>query len=326
MANTIIPAADAILDRPFPVLDKGAVVLMGYFGGDKDMAQSARTSYQEGTKTLQDDRDLIDYLVRNRHTSPLEMVVLRFWLKLPLFVFAHIVRHRTAVANAESGRYSVLRDEFYFPTAEELRKQDKKNRQATSLPADFEAAQRAAAMFVERAATSHADYLDMLNGFGRGEEFGIAREQARMILPQNLYVTVVWQINAHNFAHFSGLRREAHAQKETRAYADQMYSLARFVIPMMLDSWEEHVFYSTRLSRTAHVALLDVLENSTVRMSKNADGPLILKPDGLGRNADVVRGAEAFKRITEARLRPGPFRELSGSFFERKGVAHVGAD
>jgi thymidylate synthase (FAD) len=117
MAHTVVPEAETILDKEFPVLDKGFVRLVDYLGGDERVVQSARVSYGTGTKSYREDAGLIDYLLRHRHTSPFEQVILTFHVKLPIFVARQWIRHRTARVNEVSGRYSVMKDDFYLPAA-----------------------------------------------------------------------------------------------------------------------------------------------------------------------------------------------------------------
>ena len=95
-----------------PVLDHGFVGLVDHMGSDNAIVQAARVSYGAGTKQVQDDRNLIRYLMRHEHTTPFEMCEVKFHIKLPIFVMRQLVRHRTASMNEYSARYSVLTDEF----------------------------------------------------------------------------------------------------------------------------------------------------------------------------------------------------------------------
>ena len=99
MAHCIVPEAEEILDKSFPVLDKGFVRLVDYYGSDQRIVQSARVSYGEGTKTVSQDAGLIDYLLRHQHTSPFEQVVFTFHLKMPIFVARQWVRHQIGRAH-----------------------------------------------------------------------------------------------------------------------------------------------------------------------------------------------------------------------------------
>ena len=129
MAHCIVPEAEAILDKEYPVLDKGFVRLVDYFGGDQRIVQSARVSYGEGTKSVSQDGALIDYLLRHQHTSPFEQVVMTFHVKMPIFVARQWVRHRTGRMNEVSGRYSIMKEEFYVPAEDKVAPQSKDNKQ-----------------------------------------------------------------------------------------------------------------------------------------------------------------------------------------------------
>jgi thymidylate synthase (FAD) len=127
MARAMIEAAEELLDQSIPVLDKGFVRLVDYMGGDQRIVQSARVSYGAGTKTVRQDQGLINYLMKNWHTSPFEQVQLTFHTKMPIFVARQWVRHRTARLNEISGRYSVMKDEFYVPEGENIRPQSRRD-------------------------------------------------------------------------------------------------------------------------------------------------------------------------------------------------------
>ena len=242
MAHCVVSEAEAILDKEFPVLDKGFVRLVDYLGGDQRVVQSARVSYGAGTKTHREDAALIDYLLRNRHTSPFEQVVLTFHIKLPVFVARQWIRHRTARLNEISGRYSVMKDDFYVPAPEDLAKQSADNKQgrgevlpeaeAETLRAGFEAAQR----------RDYAEYSGLV-------ESGLARELARINLPLSLYTEWYWQIDLHNLFHFLELRLDSHAQKEIRLYAQTLLEITNKVAPRCCASFEEHVLGALRFSR-----------------------------------------------------------------------------
>src|SRR5438270_13823711 len=132
MPRIIVDAAEALLDKDIPVLNKGFVRLVDYMGGDDRIVQAARVSYGAGTKSFRADRGLIHYLMKNWHTSPFEQVQLTFHTKMPIFVARQWVRHRTARLNEISGRYSVMKDEFYVPNADQIRYQSGSNKQGRS--------------------------------------------------------------------------------------------------------------------------------------------------------------------------------------------------
>ncbi len=242
MAHAAVPEAEALLDRKFPVLDKGFVRLVDYLGSDERIVQAARVSYGRGTKTLREDAALIDYLMRNQHTSPFEQVVLTFHVKLPIFVARQWVRHRTARLNEISGRYSVMKDEFYVPAPETLRTQSEVNKQGRS---DETLSEDDARAVVEGLAAGQAEayarYEAML-------EKNLAREVARIGLPLSLYTEWYWQMDLNNLFRFLKLRLDAHAQWEIRQYAQVVADLTRAVAPLAYAAFERHVLSAVTLS------------------------------------------------------------------------------
>jgi thymidylate synthase (FAD) len=242
MAHCTVPEAEAILDREFPVLDKGFVRLVDYLGGDDRVVQSARVSYGEGTKTYREDAGLIDYLLRNRHTSPFEQVVLTFHIKLPIFVARQWIRHRTARLNEISGRYSVLKDDFYIPAPKDLALQSQDNKQGRSETAlnETEAA-RFREAFERGQKEAYGGYTALI-------EDGLARELARINLPLSIYTEWYWQIDLHNLFHFLELRLDPHAQKEIRLYGEVLFDITKKVAPRCCASFEEHTLRAVRFS------------------------------------------------------------------------------
>lgn len=260
MARIVVPEAEALLDVEIPVLDKGFVRLVDYMGGDQRIVQAARVSYGAGTKTVRQDRGLIHYLLKNEHTSPFEQVVLTFHAKMPIFVARQWVRHRTARLNEISGRYSIMRDEFYVPEAETLKVQSASNKQARgeeTLP-ETEAT-RVRAEMIDDQATLYRHYETML-------ESGLAREIARANLPLSLYTEWYWQIDLHNLLRFLRLRLDAHAQYEIRVYAEAMARCARAVAPLAYEAFEEHVMGSVRFSQSECAALAALLNGDKVAL------------------------------------------------------------
>ncbi|MBL8072489.1 MAG: FAD-dependent thymidylate synthase [Nitrospira sp.] len=223
MPRITTPEAEAILDKEFRVLDKGFVRLVDYLGGDSRIVAAARVSYGAGTKTVREDKGLINYLMRNDHTSPFEQVILTFHAKMPIFVARQWVRHRTARLNEISGRYSVMEDEFYVPPQEQLRRQSQNNKQARGeeeLSADVQ--ERILELLKKDQSNVYSNYEGMLND-------GLARELARINLPLSLYTQWYWQIDLHNLFHFLKLRLDSHAQYEIRAYGEVMATMAKVV-------------------------------------------------------------------------------------------------
>jgi thymidylate synthase (FAD) len=257
MARTVVEAAEALIDQEIPVLDKGFVRLVDYMGGDERIVSSARVSYGAGTKTVRQDRGLIHYLMRNWHTSPFEQVQLTFHTKMPVFVARQWVRHRTARLNEISGRYSIMKDEFYVPSPEHILPQSKDNKQGRA-GERFDAETEAA--LVERFRTEQAESY---RSYGEMLDQGMARELARINLPLSLYTEWYWQIDLHNLFHFLRLRMDPHAQYEIRAYAEAMAQCAKAVAPMAYEAFEEHILGSVTFSRAEAEALSALLSGGT---------------------------------------------------------------
>jgi thymidylate synthase (FAD) len=243
MAHCVVAGAETVLDKEYPVLDKGFVRLVDYLGGDRRVVQAARVSYGEGTKSYREDAALIDYLLRHDHTSPFEQVVFTFHVKLPIFVARQWIRHRTARVNEISGRYSVMRNEFYVPAPEDMALQSEDNKQGRS--AEALAAEEAEAVRTALETGQREAYGDYSALVGRG----IARELARINLPLSLYTEWYWQIDLHNLFHFLKLRLDAHAQREIRLYAEAIFGIAKTVAPCCCESFDRHVLGAVSFSR-----------------------------------------------------------------------------
>jgi len=266
MARISVPEADALLDKEIPVLDHGFVRLVDYLGGDARIVQAARVSYGEGTKTVREDRALIDYLLRNRHTSPFEQVILTFHVKMPIFVARQWIRHRTARLNEISGRYSVMRDEFYLPRPFEVRRQGTRNRQGSDEePLPDDARERAIEAWSADQDSIYAHYETLLDD-------GIARELARINLPLSLYTEMYWQIDLNNLFHFLRLRMDWHAQYEIRAYGDVIARLAQAVCPLAFEAFEEHELNGRTLSGSELSVVRQALDPAKLHAALEASG------------------------------------------------------
>ena len=242
MARCVVAAAEEILDREIRVLDRGFVRLVDYMGSDKRIVQAARVSYGGGTKPLRQDAGLIDYLLRNEHTSPFEQVVLTFHAKMPIFVARQWVRHRTARLNEISGRYSVMPDEYYFPALEDIAEQSRDNKQGRSTEAMEPGRAEAVREVIRRVhECSYSGYKELLDA-------KTALELARIVLPLSLYTEWYWQIDLHNLFHFLKLRLDKHAQREIRAYAKVIREIGAKVCPLAFNSFDRHILGGLRFS------------------------------------------------------------------------------
>ena len=252
MARMLVEAAEALLDKEIKVLDKGFVRLVDYMGGDQRIVQSARVSYGEGTKTFRQDRGLIHYLIRNWHTSPFEQVQLTFHCKMPIFVARQWVRHRTARLNEISGRYSVMKDEFYLPEPEHVCYQSESNKQGRSEALPESDAREVIFAMEQEQREMYANHEALLGK-------NVARELARANLPNSLYTEWYWQIDLHNLFHFLRLRMDPHAQYEIRVYAEAMAECAKAVAPLAYEAFEEHILGSVTFSKAECEALAAML-------------------------------------------------------------------
>jgi thymidylate synthase (FAD) len=271
MSHCISPAAEKILDKKFKVLDKGFIRLVDYLGNDSRIVQAARVSYGKGTKTYREDKGLINYLLRNDHTSPFEQVVFTFHVKLPIFVARQWIRHRTARLNEISGRYSVMKSEFYLPSTTDIAFQSENNKQgraSTSVPAKLQ--KKVLSILEKYQQELYGAYEDLL-------ENNIARELARINLPLSLYTEWYWQIDLHNLFRFIKLRLDSHAQMEIRAYAEVLQAIGKKVCPMAFDAFDEHVLHGVRFSKTEMAAMKNLLKSKPAGLEGKAYERLIQK-------------------------------------------------
>jgi thymidylate synthase (FAD) len=276
MGHILVPAAEEILDKEFRVLDRGFVRLVDYMGSDQRIVQAARVSYGPGTKTFREDSGLINYLLRNEHTSPFEQVVLTFHLKMPIFVARQLVRHRTARMNEISGRYSVMKDEFFVPEGEDVAFQSADNKQGRSsdhVPETVRDEVREAVMQGEQ--SSYQIYKRLV-------DLGIAKELCRIVLPLSIYTEMYWQMDLHNLFHFIRLRMHPHAQKEIRDYAEVMFRITGAVCPAACEAFSNHVLGSVRLSGKERGAVRALLDGKELPLSGREKELFLEKFQGAG--------------------------------------------
>lgn len=234
----VSPDLEKVLYQPFEVLDHGFVRVVDYMGNDDSVVQAARVSYGAGTKKVNADKALINYLLAHRHTTPFEMCEIKFHIKLPIFVARQWIRHRTASVNEYSARYSIMEDEFYIPRPEHLAAQSKVNHQGRDETKVLNAEEQKQVLKIlkDDAVKSYQHYLEMINQDTAGnpideQKDGLARELARMNLPLNCYTQWYWKIDMHNLLHFLNLRADSHAQYEIRVYAEAMLDLVKKWVP-----------------------------------------------------------------------------------------------
>lgn len=250
------PALEEILYQAIPVLDHGFIRVIDYMGDDNAIVQAARVSYGKGTKKVSEDRGLINYLLRHRHTTPFEMCEIKFHVKMPIFVARQWLRHRTANVNEYSARYSVMDREFYTPAPEHIAAQSTINNQGRGEVLTGADAERVLHYLKEDAVTAYRHYQDMLNFDDDGniideDRTSLARELARMNLPVSFYTQFYWKIDLHNFMHFLSLRADSHAQYEIRIYAEKMLDVLKAWAPITYDAFMNYKKNATHLSQKA---------------------------------------------------------------------------
>jgi thymidylate synthase (FAD) len=245
------PASDADLADALPCADLREIALgpagyvrlvdamprlvpSGSLGPEAAIVQAARVSYGAGTKAVQSDLALLRYLLRHEHMTPFEMVSLKFCICAPLFTARQWMRHRAGAFNEESARYSVIAPAFYCPSAAEVRVQSATNRQGSGVPV----APPVAAAVCDRVraayASGYAAYSEALGA-------GVARELARVVLPEGRYTTFYWAVNLRNAFGFLKLRRSPAAQDNIRAYADAVYGLLRRYCPRAIEAYDDYI-------------------------------------------------------------------------------------
>lgn len=254
------------------VLDKGFIELKDVMPRlvpnnkpyvDYAITEAARVSYGAGTKSISEDKPLLRHLIRNYHTSPLEMVELKFIVRLPIFIERQWVRHRTANVNEESGRYSVMIDDFYRPDV--VLSQSTLNKQGSGQEVDQSTSDRFYE-YLDKSEALYEDYKDVLDK-------GISREIARIALPLSTYTTKYWKCDLHNILKFLQLRMDKTAQKEIREYANAMFIILKQLAPDTCEAFEDYWYHHIRLSKQEIEAIRTkdsaVITNKTERREFN---------------------------------------------------------
>lgn len=262
--RSTVAKAEELLGKYHEVLDRGFVCLVDYMGSDDAVDQAARVSYGSVARDEESKASLIKYLMKNRHTSPFEMVELKFHCKMPLFIARQWIRHRTASVNEQSARYKKLDDEYYFPEYEQFRSQSRVNKQGRST----EVFTRERYLAYEGAVADAYEMSRLLYEDMLGDD--VAREIARGVLPTSVYTQWYWKIDLHNLFHFLKLRLDEHAQWEIREYAKVMADITRSVVPICFSAWEEHELCGMRLSKPEVLAVKKCLHGSVIDLYETA--------------------------------------------------------
>ncbi len=272
-----VRALEEILYSPLPVLDRGFVRVVDYMGNDGAVVQAARVSYGRGTRKVSEDKGLIQYLMRHRHSTPFEMCEIKFHVKLPIFVARQWIRHRTANVNEYSARYSILDNEFYIPAPAQLAAQSSANRQGRGDVLEGEEAAHVLDLLQADSRRQYDHYAEMLNETDAGEALdanrrGLARELARMSLTLNFYTQWYWKIDLYNLMHFLSLRADPHAQYEIRVYAEAMIEVMRRWVPLCHEAFVQHRLHAVTLSAGAIAVVKRLLAGEKVDQANSGLG------------------------------------------------------
>lgn len=244
----VSPKAEEILGKPFKVLDHGSIVLADYMGNDDAIAKAARVSNQKGTKAVNTTRGLVRYLVRHRHSTPIEHVEAVLHVRAPVFVNRQWFRHRTFTYNEESARYSEMRPVFYVPDTKDVCTQSKDNKQGRGVVLSPELQQKAQELIEDSSRASFEHYQELLAA-------DVSRELSRTVLPVNLYSSFSAKANLKNWSHFVNLRADSHAQLEIRRYAEVVDHILSHVAPYAWEAIRDYEFGAVRFSRMEAEAL-----------------------------------------------------------------------
>jgi thymidylate synthase (FAD) len=289
----VSPGAEALLGRYFPVLDHGFLALVDYMGTDESIERAARVSYGYGTRKTSVTRGLLRYLRRHLHTTPSEMVELKFHCAMPMFVARQWIRHRTANVNEYSGRYSLMPMLFYTPAAEQLQTQSRNNKQgrsgAPAQPGEYAEA-------VRRWNEIRNQSRDAYEWLAQAD---MARELARIDLPLSTYTQWYWKVDLHNLLHFLKLRVDPHAQWEIREYGRVMAGMLKQMLPISYEAWIDYDVCGARMSR------MDL--DSLRRLVTVEDGSLVARPGARLDEAALLALGLGKREIVELfdKLSPG---------------------
>lgn len=249
--------------KKFPVLNDGFVCLVDIMGDDSSVVQAARVSYGKGTKRVSDDRALIRYLLRHRHTTPFEMAEVKFLVRVPMDCWRQWIRHRTANVNEYSTRYSEAIDSAQSTLPSGWRSQASNNRQGSDLPLPVDVGQKLTEQELQLQEQSRRIYESRL-------EAGVAREQARKDLPLSTYTEAYWKVDLHNLLHFLALRMDSHAQEEIRLYASTIgHQIIRPLFPIVWEAFEDFRLGGATLSRLE----IDVIQRLTAHGAQTRTAP-----------------------------------------------------
>jgi thymidylate synthase (FAD) len=261
-SRVVASRLDAMLGKTYPVLSGGFVRVVDYMGTDTSIVQAARVSYSRGTRAVHEDRGLIRYLMRHRHTTPFEMCEIKFHVRVPMDTWRQWIRHRTASVNEYSTKYSIAIDEALATQPEKWRLQNSVNRQGSQGYLDIDSGQILTEEEKDIQKLARSVYDKRLAQ-------GIAREQARKDLPLSTFTEAYWKIDLWNLFHFLELRMKEAAQQEIREYANIIdQSIVAEWVPLSWEAFIDNRFKSVELSRLEVEFLKAILSHDEEHLSE----------------------------------------------------------
>jgi thymidylate synthase (FAD) len=257
--RAIVEDLDNILDQEFKILDKGFLRVIDYMGDESAIVSAARLSYGKGTKSVSKDAALIDYLLRHKHTSVVEQCVIKFHVKMPIFVARQFLRSRTLSVNEYSARYSEIKEEFYVPEKSRLQKQSTTNKQGSDnellLNEDCD-------NFIDLSKKCNENFVKIYNNFNQKS---LARELNRINAPVSNYTEFYFTVNLHNLLHFIRLRADSHAQYEIREYALKMLDIVKIWTPNLYQSFMNHIVNGNSVSANNIELLKSIVDKNKLQ-------------------------------------------------------------
>jgi len=281
-------ALDEILGRKIPVLDDGFIRVIDYMGSDESIVQAARVSYGKGTKKISEDRGLIRYLLRNKHTTPFEMCEIKLHVRVPMDTWRQWIRHRTASVNEYSTRYSLAIDSSQKTDPKEWRFQSNDNKQGSKGFFDEVTGSKISQRETELQQFAREIYRERL-------QLGVAREQARKDLPLSTYTEAYWKVDLHNLLNFLALRMDPHAQFEIRSYASAIGNqIVSKWCPITWEAFKDYRMNSLELSGLEIRLMKEIIAGNKEEANKLAeDFGWLNKTDGkLVRNRERLEMEE----------------------------------
>lgn len=272
------PELNEILGKAFPVLDDGFVRAVDYMGNDASIVQAARVSYGKGTKKIHEDRGLIRYLLRHKHTTPFEMCEIKLHVRVPMDTWRQWIRHRTANVNEYSTRYSEAIDSCQKTLPNLWRRQSTQNKQGS----EGFLAEEEGVILSQEEEEFHTKAYQL---YQKRLLKGVAREQARKDLPLSTYTEAYWKIDLHNLLHFLALRMDPHAQWEIRQYANTIGNeIVSKWVPIAWEAFQDYRLHSLTLSRLEMEIVSEFFQKG-----KEAAIQRAIQIGFLGENADKTK-------------------------------------